>query len=323
MIFATDDLVWAKGDYSELMRPYKNIDLGKCELEELSFLELVRIFPNRSIREIITMYGVTGGVQDYIPCWNPKLSLKDCIIRHVLSPRGYLYNEAENFLRTQLRETSVYETILAVLAKGKNKLNDIYQETGYSRAKISVYMKNLAGFGVVKKLDSFETGGWENAKKGVYTITDTFIHFWFTFVYPHLTALDLMSPQTFYERFIEPEIDYYMDEYFVKVCREYLALLEQTGSLPIVTGKEGTWIGKKGRIDIILQNDVRENVVGYCSWSDKHMSLSHLKHLEVSMEQAKVKAVKKYLFSAGKFDDDLKDAAAQDETIELVDMNEL
>ncbi len=323
VFFATDDVNWAFSEYDELVGAYSKLDLGKCRSEELTFLEMVRIFPNKPIREIIQMYGITGGVADYIPCWSKKLTLKESVIRHVLSPRGYLYHEAEDFLHTRLRETSVYETILSALASGVNKLNDIYKLTGYSRAKISVYMKNLASFGVVSKTESFETGGWENAKKGVYTITDTFIHFWFTFVYPHQSALSMVSPETFYERFIEPGLDEYMNQYFVKVCREYLALVEQSGSLPIVTSKEGTWIGKKGRIDIILQNDVRENVVGYCSWSEKNMSRAHLDELEESMKQARVKAVKKYMFSAGTFDHDLTAYAQNDPEIELVDMNEL
>ena len=323
ILFSSEEVTWVAGDFEKFTADIKDIFLGMCEVDELTFLDLVRLFPKKPIRECIEMYGITGGVPDYMPCWNPKLSLKDNVIRHILSPRGALYHEAENYLHTQLRETAVYETILATLARGTNKLNDIYRQTGYSRAKISVYMKNLAAFGVVEKLDSFETGGWENAKKGVYAIKDTFTHFWFTFVYPHQTELRTMSPQAFYEKYIEADLSFYMDAYFVKVCREYLALLEQSGSLPIKTAKEGTWIGKNGRIDIILQNDIRENVVGYCSWSDQRMSMDHLEHLTSSMAQARVKAVKRYMFSAGTFDADLVEVAANDDTLELVDMNSL
>ena len=77
----------------------------------------------------------------------------------------------------------MYNTILSAIARGKNKLNDLFLDTGYSRAKISVYMKNLSHFDIVEKVVSFETGGWENAKKGVYQIKDTFVNFWFKFVF--------------------------------------------------------------------------------------------------------------------------------------------
>ena len=49
---------------------------------------------------------------------------------------------------------------------------DIFHATGFSRAKISVYLKNLANFNIAEKVVSFETGGWENAKKGVYQIKE-------------------------------------------------------------------------------------------------------------------------------------------------------
>lgn len=73
---------------------------------------------------------------------------------------------AEQKISAELRELSVYNTILSAIAQGYNKLNDLYAKTGYSRAKISVYMKNLSHFDIVEKVQSFQTGGWENAKKG-------------------------------------------------------------------------------------------------------------------------------------------------------------
>ena len=73
------------------------------------------------------------------------------------------------------------------IAKGENKLNDLFLYTGYSRPKISVYMKNLSHFDIVEKVVSFETGGWDNAKKGIYRIKDTYVNFFYRFVYPHLS----------------------------------------------------------------------------------------------------------------------------------------
>lgn len=81
-----------------------------------------------------------------------------------------MHHAAEELIGASLRELSVYETILAHIAAGRDKLNDLYLATGFSRAKISVYMKNLSAFDIVGKVVSFETGGWENTKKGIYRI---------------------------------------------------------------------------------------------------------------------------------------------------------
>ena len=139
----------------------------------------------------------------------------------------------------------MYETILYYIASGYDKLNELHLKTGYSRAKISVYMKNLGTFHIVEKETSFETGGWENTKKGVYRIKDNYVNFWFRFVYPHLSELYMMSPEQFYDAYITSGIDEYLERYFKEVCMEYVGLLNLIGKLPMKISKMGTWIGKE------------------------------------------------------------------------------
>ena len=66
-------------------------------------------------------------------------------------------------------------------------------------------MKNLAAFDIIQKVVSFETGGWENTKKGVYRIRDNYVNFWFHFIYPHLSDLYMIRPEEFYDRYIAPD----------------------------------------------------------------------------------------------------------------------
>ena len=197
----------------------------------------------------------------------------------------------------------------------------MYQETGFSRAKISVYLKNLIAFDVVGKVCSFETGGWENAQKGLYQIKDTFTNFWFKFVYPHLSDLYRLSAEEFYNQYIEDELENYLNRYFIKVCMEYLELLDSVHKLPLEIHKMGTWIGKKGKIDIIAQNSVRENLIGLCNWTEPQMTFEMCQQLFESMEQAKVSANFYYLFTAKGFDEDLIKMVSKEERILLVDMN--
>lgn len=42
---------------------------------------------------------------------------------------------AEQLIAAELRELSVYETILYYIASGYDKLNELHLKTGYSRAK--------------------------------------------------------------------------------------------------------------------------------------------------------------------------------------------
>lgn len=323
IILASSSIVWAEKTLEELVGAQLHFVDSKMKLTDVSFLDVVRAFPEYSVAQCVSTYGIIGGVSAYLDRWNGKKSIRENIIENILSPEGFLFTEAEDFISTELRELSVYSTILSSIAAGNEKLNDLFEDTGYSRAKISVYIKNLSAFDVVDKADSFETGGWENTKKGVYQITSPYINFWYTFVYPHLSELYMLSAGEFYDRFIEKELNSYLSRYFADVCREYLHLLNVVGKLPIKITKIGTWIGKEGTIDVVGQDPTRENVVGICNWSEEQMPYKTYEDLLDNMKKARISAVTKYLFSATAFDPKLEALAKQDSTVVLVNMTEL
>ncbi|SFP95516.1 hypothetical protein SAMN02910358_00254 [Lachnospiraceae bacterium XBB1006] len=323
IIFMTDSLVFARQDFAELMGKHaKKVDLV-LRLTELQFLDVVRKFPHYSVSQSVEVYGVLGGVPEYLNYWDDRRSVKQNICNVILAEDGVLRNEAHRYLSAELREYSVYQTILSAIASGHEKLNDIFQYTGYSRPKISVYMKNLAGFEVVDKVTSFETGGWDNAKKGVYCIANTFLNFWFRFVFPHQSQLVILKPEEFYDRYIAPEIDSYFNSTFRKVCGEFLELSSAVGQLPIRIEKMGTWVGKKGTIDIIAQDKIRNTIVGMCSWSEDSFTYEMYEQLQKNMKDAKVKSEYCYLFSAKKFEEKLVAASKEDSRIVIVDLNEM
>lgn len=324
IILCTDNISWVEKEMEDCLGKECMKQMSEqMKVEDLNFLEVVRALPEYSVSECIQVYGIVGGVPGYINRWNSKRSLKENICRNILSRNGYLYNAAEELIAGQLRELSVYNTILSCIAKGNQKLNDIYLQTGFSRAKISVYMKNLSTFDIIEKVRSFETGGWDNAKKGIYRIKDHYVHFWFHFIYPNLSDLYFMGPEEFYEKHIEAGLEEYLTQYFSKVCMEYLELLNQIGKLPMKATKMGTWIGKDGTIDIIAQNEIRENMVGICNWIKPEFDKDMCDKMFLNMEQARIKANYFFLFSANSFAKEVKKMAEEDKRFILVDMNEL
>ncbi|MCD7709129.1 MAG: ATP-binding protein, partial [Clostridiales bacterium] len=323
IMLASSSIVWVEQDLEGLFgEDAKHID-SYIKVEELNFLEVVRSFKSLPVSECVKIYGAVGGVQGYISKWNPRVSFKDNICRLILTKGGRLFDEAEAVISTELRELSVYNTILSAIARGYNKLNDLYLETGFSRAKISVYMKNLSHFDIIEKVVSFETSGWDNAKKGVYQIKDTFVNFWFKFVFPYQSDLFTMEPSDFYDAHIAKDLDEYLNRYFRSVCTEYLMLLNQMGELPFAIHKVGTWVGKTGAIDIIAQSDDRQNLVGFCNWEKPVMTMQMCEEMAELMDKAKIKSDHYYLFSATAFEPELEAYVKKDKRFRLIDMNEL
>lgn len=323
IILATSSIVWAEQEMAEVLGHWNSRVDEIIKISNLNFLEVVRLFPEFSISDSIQVYGILGGVPGYLKYWDVKKTMKQNICDLILSENGSLFSTAEQLVASELRELSVYHTILMAIAKGENKLNDLFLYTGYSRPKISVYMKNLSHFDIVEKVVSFETGGWENAKKGVYRIKDTYVNFYYRFIYPHLSDLYMLSPSEFYETYIEAELDDYLSRYFVNVCMEYLMLLNSIHRLPIYISKMGTWVGKTGNIDIIAHNSSRENLVGLCNWSKPQITMDMVDELFDAMKKAKISSEHIYLFSAKSFGADVLEMAKNDSRFELIDMNEL
>lgn len=324
IILASSSIVWTEQDMAEAIgeEAVSKID-ARIKIPNMNFLEVVRAFPELSVSDTIKIYGVLGGVPGYLKYWKKRKTFKQNVCDLILSEDGYFFKKAEELVASELRELSVYNTILMAIAKGENKLNDLHHYTEFSRPKISVYMKNLSQFDIIEKVISFETGGWENAKKGVYRIKDTYVNFYYRFVYPHLSDLYMMSPEDFYDTYIEKKLDDYLNRYFINVCMEYLALLNQIRRLPLVVTKMGTWVGKTGNIDIIAQSADRQNIVGICNWKEEELTLGMCKDLFDSMTKAKITSKHVYLFSAKSFSDDVRELARIDKRFELIDMNEL
>ncbi len=323
IILCSSSIAWVENDMVECLGTCAKKVTGFVKVREQGFVNVVQKLSDYSVRECIEVYGILGGVPGYLSRWDTKQGLKENVCRHILAKDGFLFQEAQQYIKEELRELAVYNTILEAVASGRRKLNDLFLYTGFSRAKISVYLKNLMAFEVVEKLSSFETGGWDNAQKGLYAIRNTYIHFWYRFVYPNLSDLHMMAEEDFFDLHIALGLEEYLNECFRKVCMEYLQLMSMVNQLPIQIHKMGTWVGKQGSIDIIAQNSIRENIVGICNWSEEFLTDAMYERLLVSMEQARIKAKSFYLFSAREFDAAIRQRSEEDPRLVLVDMNRL
>lgn len=87
--------------------------------------------------------------------------------------------------------------------------------------------------------------------------------------------------------------------------------------------KIGTWVGKEGTIDVVMQNEIREMMVGVCNWSKPEFDPKMCQKMFENLEQAKIKPRFIFLFSATTFAEEVKKMAKEDERFILVDMNEL
>lgn len=310
-LFLSSSVNWVENAMIEDFGPASRAIYGTIKLKEFTFLELVKRFPDMSVEKTIYANAILGGVPEYLNYWNEKSSVKENILRLFLKKDAPLFYGAENFLKKELRELGAYNAILASLAAGKNKLNDIYARTGFSRAKISVYIKNLIELDVVEKVFSFDsmentTKVQANVQKGLYRIKDNYLRFWYRYVFPNISEVMQGYGEQVYEKEISKDFAAYMQECFTGVCCEYLKLMDQYGKLDNHYTTWGTWYGKAGRIDVVAGNSSEGILVGFCRFDSRMMTGKELKLYKELLELAQLQPKELYLFSKAGFSEELR-----------------
>lgn len=322
-VLASSSVQWVENEMVKAMGSLAMRITNFVKVKEFSFLEMVSRFPDSSTEECIAIYGLLGGVPAYLNLWDETKNIKENIIRLFLGADAPMRQEAYRFLKLDLRELSVYNTILTVLAEDEYKLNYLYQRTGFSRAKISVYIKNLIELDVAHKIFSFEIEKRENIQKGLYGISDSFLHFWYKFIYPNLSEADWLSPTDFYASYIEPGLYEYLKMTYVRVCREFLDLMNQYKKLPFEYTTIGSLYGKEGFIPLIAKSEEGEILVGNCKWSREPMNEQEFEELISTMEQMGQEADYYFLFSREGFTRQLSVMADGLTNVTLVDLDSL
>ena len=296
---------------------------GFLKIKKMKFADLILRFPEYSMDECVKLYSVLGGIPGIWDYFEPELSVEKNICKHILQKGCFLQEEGGRIVNEELRETSVYYTILSALAQGKGKLNDLYSHTGFSRAKISVYLKNLMELEIVEKVFSVDTPGRDSQKKGVYRIADPYVHFWFKFIYLNYSDCISMSPQEYYKKYIKPEMKAYCNEYFSEICREYMTLSASKGALLIKPEKHGLFDGKEGMIDYAGQDAEGRTIAAFCYYSKPMVTYEDYKNNLLVLQQAKLKAEQIYIFANGRFDEKLSLESKVKGNVILLGMDDL
>lgn len=292
---------------------------GFLKIHPVSFLDMVMFHDTDDTAKCMDFYALLGGNVAFYSEFDINASIKENIVNNFLLNNGVFRSVGTDVLLEHLREVNVYGTILYCLANGYTKLNDIFVHTGFSRAKISVYLKNLMSLDIVEKVASFDTPGSDNTMKGIYRISNPIVHFWYRFVYPHESFLSVLTPDNYYDMFIKDNLDDFLKQSIPLICREYLELLNKKGKLPIEVVKSGEWIGKAGTIHYIGKDSRRNVICAYCSLGNEAMDLSEYEWFDYCMKEAGIRADYQYLFAKSGFSDDLRENLS-DKDIYFIDI---
>ncbi|NPV81738.1 MAG: ATP-binding protein [Firmicutes bacterium] len=285
---------------------------SQLQLQPLPFFEATAFFPAYPLEDRLAVYGILGGTPAYLRQFDPAVDLAANLRERLLSVEAYLYDEANLLLRMELSQIHVYASLLKAIAGGATKLNEIAGRAGLDSPAAGKYLNTLRELGLVERQVSFLARAPEKSRKGRYYIRDPYLRFWFRFVLPHASLIQVGEGDVVYSRFIAPYFPTYMGLIFEDICRE---ALHYAG--PALVGDHVQASGKHWERDFDLDVTARladgHYLFGECKWSKEPVGLSVLAELlrKVEMLPAAYQEQSRLaIFALNGFQSDLRAAAA-------------
>ena len=295
---------------------------GQIKLEPIKFQYYHDFAPNLHEIKQIEFYAITGGVPRYIEIFDFKQSVLENIKKYILTKTSYLYAEPKFILNEELSETTNYFSILKTIAGGEHKIGNIAAKIGIKTNVLTKYLNVLIDLDILERQVPITEDNPAKSKLGLYFIKDHFFRFWFKYVFPNLSFLEI-GEINFVLNNIKQDFNEFVSLVYEQICLAKIPELAKNNIIPFWPEKWGRWWTRKEEIDVVAFDTKKKNILfGECKWTQQKVNVKTLKAL-----QEKSKKVKWYndkrteyyiLFSKSGFTDELISLARQTKNLILI-----
>mgnify|MGYP004667921309 FL=1 len=294
---------------------------AQIQLKQIPFRYYHEFHPNKSYRELIEMYAVTGGVPKYIELFRENDNIYKAIDACVLNRSGYLYDEPYFLLQQEVTEIGSYFSVIRAIAVGNSKLSAISAALEIKATSLTKYLKTLIDLDILEREVPVTENNPERSKKGLYKIKDNYLRFWFAFVYPNRSFIESGHSEIAMSKIKKSLMKNHIAFVYEDVCKERMWQLNAEGAWPFNFSKLGRYWDTRTEIDIAALDPEGKNLIlGECKYWQEPVGVDVLRSLEaktnaVSWER-NGRRVWYVLFSISSFTDELKAlAAARDDVM--------
>lgn len=283
---------------------------AQIRLKQIPFRYYHAFFPNKSQRDLIELYAVTGGVPKYIELFSENKDIYSSIQTCILNRSGYLYDEPHFLLQQEVSEVGSYFSIIKAIAAGNAKLSAIASVLEIKSTSLTKYLKTLIDLDILEREVPITEENPEKSKKGLYKIKDNYLRFWFAFVYPNMSFIESGHSQLVMNKIRKSLVKNHVAFVYEDVCKERMWELNADDVWPFNFTKLGRYWDSRDEIDIVaLDPDGKNLILGECKYWAEPVGISVLRSLEakagtVAWERDS-RNVWYVIFSASGFTDDL------------------
>ena len=300
---------------------------GNMEVKPFDYFESAEFFPDYDKTEKAIAYGILGGVPRHLEAFSPVLSLEENIKNNLLMEGSFLNDEPQTLLRIELREPSVYNSILEAISNGCNKICEIADRIHEEKSKCSKYMLTLQTLRLIEKCVPCTES--ETSKKGIYEITDNYYKFWYRYIFTNHNYYSMLGVELSCDEIME-SINDYMGPVFEKICEQYLVRAARAKKLPFIPYKMGKWWGNnplikaQDDVDIIaFDKSGKKALFCECKFRNKPMPMEEYDDLLMAAQMFKHVEEKYFMFfSKSGFTEPVKERAER-ENVQLLTIGDL
>ncbi len=241
---------------------------GQIRLDQIPYQDYGQFFQHPEALNCIEHYAVTGGVPKYVELFPPAEDIFQAIEKNILSKRSFLYEEPIFLLEKEFGETGTYFSLIKTIAAGNRKLGKIASALGIGQSGLTKYLKTLQELDLVAREVPITERNPEKSKKGLYRIKDNFINFWFKFVHPFRSYLEIENTELVLDRIREQFRPNHVSFVYEDICRQRL-MHQGLGKAPhLHLIQAGRWWNKDTEIDILgISEDKEQVLVGECKYT--------------------------------------------------------
>lgn len=285
------------------------------------YWESGEMLPGFSKKEQALLYGVTGGIPEYLYRIRQDWSVEQNLTDLFFESSGRLFEEPSNLLKQELRNPSTYNAVLTAIAEGHSKLNEIASTVGIASGGCSNLLTSLSELGIVTKEKPVAEA---SAKKTIYKITDQMFRFWYRFVGPNTNTITSGYGEQAFRRLVVDQLNDFMGQVFEKMCMDWLMIQQGEGRLPIFFSQIGHWWGgnpitrKQEEIDIMAVEKTAA-IFGECKWRNEPVDKTVLEKMITRSEMFAYEKKYIYLFSKSGFTNGCREQAKELNNVTLID----
>lgn len=296
-------------------------------LRGVKYYEAAQFLPAFSAEDKLVLYACLGGAPQYLSLVDDRQSVAQNLVKLYLQPSGFLYNATMLLLKQELRELTLYNSVLTTIARGVTRMNEIATQLNVAPNTLNAYLRTLSNLHLVERICPWNED-LRRTRKTQYYLKDNHYLFWYYFVFALQGKIAIGNTSAVVECVMQEMTAYMQQGPFREICEQYLLRQNAQENLPFQASSWGSWWGlnpqtkKQDSVELVFADKTSGKLLlGSCYWTEETVDEKAVQEL-----LAKEKLFPQYkefhyvIFSRQPFSEQLQKLAKQQSNLCLVNL---